>query len=217
MKVCLALVVLAIGLCVVPSIEAYWGWGMGGMGSGLSYYSPLSYWGFPYYRYYRDTMSKGDIINRINCRYIKERSVLSCAAQSGSVDCAVVANFTGLGTKQTFELYGIGRLSKQVEQIETPIQDIRWGLYPRQLDNTAWWNYTMVVEGKTVELSLFHLLSDKYFGYRVTDLKCYERLINLFRTVDVVNYERVVIVNENGVNKNCSLVGEILIDTPVRV
>lgn len=207
MKVCLALAVLAIGLVMIPSTEAWWGWG------GLGYYSPYVYsWGFPYYRYYRDTMSKGDITGRVSCRYIKERSFLSCGTQSGTVECGVVGNFTGLG-KRHFELYGIGH----VKNFETPVADIRFHLFPRALDNTAWWNHTTVVEGKTVELNLFQAYSDRYYGYRVTDLSCYERLVSLFKTVEQSNYENIVVVNENGVNRNCSIIGEILVDVPTRV
>lgn len=208
MKVCLALAVLALGLVVVPSVDAWWGWG------GLGLYSPYSYgWGFPYYRYYRDTMSKGDISGRVSCKYIKERSFLSCGTQTGSVECGVVGNFTGLG-KTNFELYGIGKFPT----VETTVENIRFPLFPRSLDNAQWWNSTYVVEaGKTVELALFHTYSDKYYGYRVTDFKCFERFVNLFKTVEPVNYENIVVVAKEGPTRNCSLIGEILVDVPVRV
>jgi len=200
MKFFIALAVLAIGIAIIPETDAWWG-----------FYRPWGYWGgyswgWPYYRYYRDTMSQGNIQSRIQCRYIHEREVLSCTASSGVVDCGVVANFTGL-VNQRYELYGLGR---EIVVEKQPIELVRYNLYPRMLDNSAWLNSTISVENKDVCFSLYHSFDySKYYGYRVVDLQCYERLVNMFRAVE--SYETVTIRPTVGtVPFNVSFIGEIL-------
>jgi len=212
MKLYVALAVLFVGICAIHQSDAWWGWGLGGLGYG-GFYSP--YWGmgmgWPYYRYYRDTMSKGDITGRVQCKYIKDRSILSCSGSSGVVECGAVANFTGLGKSTDFELYGVGNIWNVQEK--QPVEFVRYNLYPRLLDNSAWWNSTVVVDGHNVVLGLYYSTTYNYYGYRVQDLSCYERFVNLFRTVDPVNYENVLVSGQNGVvSQNVSLFGEIYCD-----
>lgn len=200
MKFFIALAILAIGIATLPETDAWWygyrPWG---------YWGGAYSWGWPYYRYYRDTMSQGDIQSRVQCRYINERQVLSCTGSSGVVECGVVANFTAL-VNQRYELYGLGR---EIVGEKTPIELVRYNLYPRLLDNTAWLNSTIRVDDRDVCFSLYHSYTySKYFGYRVTDLQCYERLVNLFRGV---NSEEVVSIRPTvGPVFNVSFIGEIL-------
>jgi len=219
MKLFIALAVVFVGLCVLPESEAFWGWGWGGYGG---FYSPMyggygyGGWGWPYYRYYRDTMVRGDISKRVQCKYYKEKSVLSCSDQTGVVDCGVTANFTGIG-KHQFELFGLANTYHA--PADQPIELVKYKLYPRLMDNSAWWNHTFVVDGKPVSLSLFHSYTyNTNYGYRVVDYSCYERFVNLFRNVDKEDYESVPIVNETGVPvRNVTLFGEILCDAKVKI
>jgi len=195
-----------------------WGAGYGGWGLGISpfgFYSPYGSYG---YRYFRDTMSHGNINQRVDCNFNTEKSLLACQGPSGGIECEVIANFTGLGDKKDFELYGIGNLWKV--QKDVPVEKARFNLYPRLLNNTAWLNHTVAVENRSISLNLFHSPSynSKFFGYRVVDLKCYERFVKLFHSVPAVNYENVTIVNAfNGPAFNVSLFGEILVQKPTKV
>jgi len=180
MKAYVALAVLVLGVCLVQQTSGwYFGWGgLGGLGYG-GYGAGA--WGWPYYRYFRSSMSEGDITGRIQCRYFKERSVLSCTGASGVVECDTVSNFTGLGTAHKFEMYGLG-FDAAVGKVSNDL--IRYNLYPRSIDNKVWFNHTIRVEQKNVQLSLFHSWTYKSYGFRVNDLSCYERFVNLFKTAN---------------------------------
>jgi hypothetical protein len=209
MKTVIALAILLVGVCLVQQSNGwYFGfrpWGFG-LGYGLGY-GGLGYggWGWPYYRYYRDTMSKGDISGRVQCRYIQDKSVLSCNGQSGVVDCNAVANFTALESHHKFELFGLG-IDKSVDY--TKVQTAKYFLYPRSVDNKIWYNHTIRVEKEDVQLALFHSWTYKYYGFRVTDFTCYERLVNLFSNANV---DEEIRIGEVTPAVTTRLFGEVLI------
>lgn len=179
-----AVLVLSVCLAQQASGWLYGGWGGYGLGLGfggwgLGYGLGLGGWGWPYYRYFRSTMSEGDITNRVQCRYVKDKSVLSCTGVTGVVECGVVANFTALDAEHKFEMYGLGCDSHMGKDIATDMY--RYNLYPRSVDNKIWYNSTIRVADVDVSLALFHSLTYKYYGYRVPELTCFERIISLFK------------------------------------
>lgn len=216
MKAIIAIAVLLVGVCLVQQSNGWyfgfyrpWGLGYGGYGGyGLGSVASYGGWGWPYYRYYRDTMSKGDISARIQCRYITERNVLSCTGHSGVVDCDAVSNFTGLGVDNRFEMYGLGFDDSIKQDVNTEL--IRYNLYPRSLDNTVWYNYTIRVGSNDVRLALFHSWSYVNYGFRVSDLSCYERLVSLFRNA---NDDEVITIGNSKPVVTVPLFGEILIQS----
>jgi hypothetical protein len=189
------------------------GLGYAGLASpwGLGLYSP---WYSMGYRYFRDTMSHGRIEHRIACSYIADKSVLVCQRADAGVECEVVANLTTQAPFKNYELFGIGNIWKF--NASTPAAFTRYNLYPRLLDNSAWLNHTSAVAGggKPVNLSLFHSATfvPNYYGFRVTESACYDKLVELIRAVPLTSYENVTVVNSgNGPSRNVSLFGEILI------
>jgi hypothetical protein len=112
-----------------------------------------------------------------------------------------------LGKEHKFELFGLAEESS-VEKAET--QYVYYNLYPRKADNSAWCNHTFKVDDKDVRLALFHSWTYKYYGFRVTDFACYERIVGLFKNA---THDEEVTVGD----KKVSLFGEILIsDKPVQ-
>jgi hypothetical protein len=189
---------------------------MGGWGLGINPYGLYSPYASLGYRYFRDTMSHGNLNQRIDCSYLSENSILSCQGPALGVQCEVVANFTGLGS-QKFELFGIGNLWKADKNVA--VASARYNLYPRLIDNSAWWNHTFAVNGNSINLNLFHSLAftNKYFGFRVVDLSCYERFVQLFNAVPFTSYENITVVNVNGPSRNVSLFGEVFLNKPIKV
>lgn len=145
-------------------------------------------------------------MNSTNCVYLPETKVLKCKGSSGDVECDVAADLSGLGSKK-FNVFGIGRLP--VEMKDAKPESIKYWLYPRNIDNQTYFNHSIAVEGKLVDLVLYH--ADKVVdnGLRVPDLKCYERLVSLFNASTENHIVRLE-GEESSSNPEVSLFGEIL-------
>jgi hypothetical protein len=102
-----------------------------------------------------------------------------------------------------FPVFGIRRDVELSER--TPIEDSVFELFPRKIDNTTYMNSTMVVEGKPVEILLYWNEKAIHAGYRVTEVKCYRRLIE---KVFVPSTLRQLVKLENG--EEIHLFGEVL-------
>lgn len=82
-------------------------------------------------------------------------------------------------------------------------------MYPRKLDNQTYQNYTVVVDEKPVELFLYFGETSTSSGIRVTDRKCYTRLIDV--VLGVSKARHVVSVVEGTVTEQVELIGEVLV------
>jgi hypothetical protein len=211
MRAITAIAVLVLSVCLAQQANGWlyggWGYGLGlgmGYGYGMGYGLGLG-WGWPYYRYFRSTMSEGDITNRIQCRYVREKGVISCTGSTGVVECAAVSNFTGLGDERHYELFGLGCDAGVGKDVAKDMY--HYNLYPRSMDNKIWYNSTIKHDDVDVSLALFHSLSYKYYGYRVVDQGCFERFISLFK---VANSDEVIEVNGVTPSITVRLFGEIL-------
>lgn len=206
MKGVSVLAVIAV-LCMAGSAHGWFYGGWGGYGLGLGYGYGLGL-GWPYYRYFRSTMSEGDITGRIQCRYFKEKNILSCTGRTGVVECGVTSNFTGLGDEYKFELFGLG--CDKTMGTDLSEEFYRYSLYPRSVDNKVWYNSTMNVEGTDVTMALFHSFTYNYYGYRVNELSCFERFNSLFKDA---NKDEVVSITGVTPAITVPLFGEILTET----
>jgi len=209
MRAMTTIAVLVLSVCLAQQASA-WLYGGWGYGLGLGYYG-LGYglgWGWPYYRYFRSTMSEGDITHRVQCRYVKDKSVISCTGVTGVVECDVVANFTGLGTEHKFEMYGLSCPNHE----KVAHEFVHFNIYPRSVDNKFWYNSTFHVDNYDVSLALFHSPTFSYYGYRVPELTCFERFISLFKDA---SSDEVVTVNGVTPTFTVPLFGEILEVTTV--
>lgn len=207
MRAYTVLAVLVVSLCLAQTHAwFYGGWGLGGYGLGLGY--GLGY-SWPYYRYFRSTMSEGDITGRIQCRYFSDKHILSCSGRTGVVECGVTANFTGLGDDYNFELFGLGCDKNMGTDMSTEFY--RYNLYPRSVDNKVWYNTSLRVEDADVRMALFHSYTYNYYGYRVNELTCFERFTSLFK--DANKDEVVEITGDVSPAFTVPLFGEILTET----
>ena len=91
-------------------------------------------------------------------------------------------------------------------------ESVKYWLYPKVLNASTYVNHTFllnVTDKAPISISLYQ--SDKFidFGFRVTDVKCYERLVTFF---DAVPIEHVAELESDLVVKpTVSLLGEVLL------
>jgi len=171
MKVAIIALVLAVSL--IQSADAWWGWGglYGGWGMGMGM------WGYPYMWGKRDAAPSvfekipTELLNRTECVYSKESSILSCHGVTGLKECPVELKMQA-DRKIKFELFG---LAWPLETSEI-ISEWRFRIFPRKLDNSAWISGTV-----DKDVSLYH--SEKYndYGLWVKDQKCFEDLVTLLK------------------------------------
>jgi len=141
--------------------------------------------------------------NASQCIYRPEVRTLTCRGPNGLVECPAATEF---GSFQ-FDVLGLRR--DTVKSFVTPIENRKFELYPRKLDNVTYLNYTVFVQGeKPVELYLFFSETNttEVSGIRVIDSKCFVRII------DVVfngSKARHVVQIEEGTH--VELFGEVLV------
>jgi hypothetical protein len=142
-----------------------------------------------------------EVVNTSQCVYRSEERLFSCRGPSGIVDCGAVTEFGALGERR-FDVFGLGRWSSEIERVE----DIRYWLYPRSVDNTTYMNHTIVINGEPIDLFVYYGEKFLFTGIRVTELKCYERLVELFR-LSVAEHTPII----GGIEREESrLFGEVL-------
>lgn len=141
--------------------------------------------------------------NSTQCIYRPEVRKLACRGVSGIVECPANIEWPFGQVPSKFEVFGLRR--DPIKSSVTPIESRMFELYPRRLENETYVNYTVTVEGKTVELYLYTATNATEVGLRVQDAKCYVRLIDvIFNRSDAKQVVRI----ENG--GHVELFGEIL-------
>lgn len=117
----------------------------------------------------------------------------------GIIECPTEGKFGGLAKE--LGVFGISRV-EGLEKVNP--EEVRYWFYPRRLDNSTYFNRTVLVDGIPRDLVLYY--SEKFvdFGIRVTNMKCYQSLVRLFNGVSVNKMVQI----EGG--SNVSLFGEVL-------
>ena len=139
--------------------------------------------------------------NSSQCIYRVDTRLFTCRGpREVIVECPAVLENAAYGARR-FDVFGISRIPSTEE---VSVERSRYFLFPREMDNTTYLARQVEIEGKQVELFLYFGEKTGEAGIRVSDVKCYERLVTLFRE-SVVNHE--VRVGAETV----SLFGEILV------
>jgi len=216
----LAICVLTIAVCLIGCSDAFWGYsgfgrwgGLGyGLGDGVSNWG-MGGWGWSGYKWYRSTISMGDIESRTQCQYIVNKSMLICKGPNSVIECEATAQFM---PEMSFELYGLRVTPGQEHKdfTETCFQ-----LYPRSLDNTVWYNHSMLMGDSWMSATL-SFIDEKVkvhphgCGIAVHELPCWRNLVEFFKTcnsTEVISVEPWT--NGSVVEKlqEVSLFGEIVL------
>jgi len=176
----LAIIALVLAVSLIQSTDAWWGWGGYGWGGYGGYYGGYyPYYGYGYWGKRDATVDvkvplkvREELMNRTECVYTKETSILSCHGPSGVKECPVVLKWD---KPVTFEFFG---LALPVEFSEV-LSEVKYRIFPRKLDNSAWTVYSDKVDR---DVSLYH--SEKYndYGLMIQDKSCFEGLVTILKS-----------------------------------
>jgi hypothetical protein len=124
-------------------------------------------------------MDASTSFNHSQCIFRPEDRIFSCrGADAISVECGAVGEF---GDRK-FSVFGMGMIPDAEGR---SVESMRYWLYPRSLNGTTYANRTVAIEGgRLVDLILWAgeraAAGAETLGIRITDLKCYERLVRMF-------------------------------------
>jgi hypothetical protein len=144
-----------------------------------------------------------EVQNVTKCIFHHRTKTLNCHGFTGEVECPAIFEVTG---DLEARVFGIGFVP---ELTNVKVEQVRYWLYPRSLDNVTYVNHTTTVDGVVRDIVLYY--GDKFveYGIRVTDIKCYQRLVSL---VKGSSSGRVVTLESDlPVKPVVSLIGEVLI------
>jgi hypothetical protein len=122
---------------------------------------------------------------------------------TGEVECPAICEAKG---ERTYKIFGLGYVP---ELIDAKPEQVRYFLYPRSLDNVTYYNHTVITENGLRDIFLYY--GDKFieWGLRVTDLKCYERIVSLIKVSSVEHI--VTLDTELDIDPTVPLIGEVLV------
>jgi hypothetical protein len=143
------------------------------------------------------------VTNATQCIYRPTVKILSCRGPEGIVECPAVVELDSM-TPMNLEVFGIRR--HEVLSTVKPVETTLWPLYPRKLDNTTYMNTTFLVDGKPLEVYLYWGEKTVHHGVRVTEMKCYTRIVE---TVFRPSTEKHVVHVDTG--DSVELFGEVLL------
>ena len=143
--------------------------------------------------------------NVTQCVYKPEERVIHCGGVGGDVQCPVIFEWP----KSDVPMYKIFGLGIVPEFVKAKTESVRYWLYPRSLENSTYFNHTLIVDGGNRNVVLYYCEKFIEYGFRVTDVKCFDRLISLIRGSSV---ERMVpVLGDSGVKTTLPLIGEVLV------
>jgi hypothetical protein len=139
--------------------------------------------------------------NSTQCIYRPEVKTLTCRGPTNNlVECPALTEFGSF----SFEVLGIRRAP--VKSFSTPLETRKYELYPRKLDNQTYLNF-IVGEDKT-EVYLYFGETSTGTGIRVTDRKCYTRMIEVVFDASKAHHP----IKVEGMSDNSiELFGEVLV------
>jgi len=143
------------------------------------------------------------IYNVTKCIYVPETRVLTCRGMTGEVECPTIFHTVdGIESR----VFGMGFIP---EFIEVTPENVRFWLYPRSLDNITYVDHTVVVDGVTKNIVLYYGDKMVEHGMRVTDLKCYERMVGLIKGSS--SGRSVTLESDLPVKPVVTMIGEVLV------
>jgi len=82
-------------------------------------------------------------------------------------------------------------------------------LYPRQSDNITYVNHTLILDGGARDIFLYYGEKFVEYGLRVTDAKCFQRLVGLLRKSSLELM--IPLVSDLEIKPVVPMIGEVLI------
>ena len=138
------------------------------------------------------------------CSFNNATQKLHCKSSSGEVECPTVFE-----VKEDFQskVFGLERIVPELNNQHA--ESVKYWLYPRLSDNMTFVNHTTIVDGVSKDLLLYYSAKFVDFGLRVTQKKCYQRLVTLIKNSP--SDHQVNLQTDLPVKSIVSLIGEISI------
>jgi len=162
----------------------------------------------------------GGKLNATQCIYKPEEKTLSCQSDSETfVECPTIGEWSMLDAgSHKFPIFGLSTPRCMVSASECSPQNTVYRLHPRKPDNETYSSHTIVSNktGKAVDIMLWGSGSlaigegTPMAGLRVSDVKCFERLVKL--NAETCRTPRTFgIVHNATSSEEVTLCGEILV------
>jgi len=143
--------------------------------------------------------------NITQCMYKLVEKEIECRGVGGEVKCPAVFEWPASGVP-AYRVFGLGVVP---EFVDAKTELVRYWLYPRSLNNITYVNRTLVLDGGVRDIFLYYGEKFVEYGFRVTDDKCFGRLIGLIRGSSV---ERMIPLESDLVVKPVvPMIGEVLV------
>jgi len=143
------------------------------------------------------------VYNVTKCVYTPETKMLSCRGLSGEVECPTIFHTVD---ELDSRVFGLGFIP---EFIEVSSEMVRFWLYPRKLDNITYVDHSVVVDGVNKNIVLYYGDKMVEYGLRVTDLKCYERIVGLIKGSS--SGRSVTLESDLPVKPVVTMIGEVVV------
>jgi hypothetical protein len=143
--------------------------------------------------------------NVTQCVYRPEERIFGCrGGVDVSVECPAIFEWPS-NSILAYKIFGLGIVP---EYVDVKSELVRYWLYPRSFDNSTYFNHSLITEGGVRDLFLYYGEKFVEFGFRVTDLDCFGRLIALIRGSSVEHM--IPLESELVVKPVVPMVGEVL-------
>jgi len=114
--------------------------------------------------------------NHSQCIVKPEERIFSCKSAGQAIECPASVELSQLGDR--WSIFGLSMIQGSDE---SRFESMRYWLYPRKMNASSYMNRSVELEGgRSVDLQLWAGESRDSVGIRITDVKCYERLVRLF-------------------------------------
>jgi len=157
----------------------------------------------------RGKPSERDVVpvaqNITQCMYKLVEKEIDCRGVGGEVECPAVFEWPASGVP-AFRVFGLGIIP---EFVDAKIELVRYWLYPRSLNNITYVNHTFVLDGAARDVFLYYGEKFVEYGFRVTDAKCFGRLIGLIRGSSVEHM--IPLESDLTVKPVVPMIGEVMV------
>lgn len=136
------------------------------------YYTYYPTYTYGYYYYKRDNSGIDEYKTMVSteCMYAENDSTFKCSGPLGELECE--ADWK-MNKSIKLELFAIGK--------PNDYQNVKaYKLFPRKIDNTAWMNNVVKIDGERFNITLHSGETDDY-GIEVKDKKCFKELNELLK------------------------------------
>lgn len=149
--------------------------------------------------------------NLTQCIYQLENTTIGCKDVNLNVfECPVVFEWPILPSIPLYKTFGLG-IALDID-VTTKKESIKFWFYPWQSNNSKYIDHTIVTNNGIKDIFIYYGDKFIYYGFRISDIKCYEELVDLIRGSFVQNTTLMNSdLNVKPHQKEVIMIGQVLI------